>query len=70
LDTHAEETWSLDTEGGFKGVGEGGVIGAVPALVNAIQDALAGFDVLVGRLPLRPDFICGLIAASGKAKAE
>jgi hypothetical protein len=42
----------------------------MPALVNAIQDALAGFDVLVGRLPLRPDFICGLIAASGKAKAE
>jgi carbon-monoxide dehydrogenase large subunit len=70
LDTHAEETWSLDTEGGFKGVGEGGVIGAVPALVNAIQDALVGFDVQVGRLPLRPDFICALIAASGKAKAE
>lgn len=69
LDSHAEETWSLDTEGGFKGVGEGGVIGAVPALVNAIQDALAGFDVHVGRLPLRSDVICGLIAESAKLKA-
>jgi hypothetical protein len=28
---HHEESWSPDTEGGFMGVGEGGVIGVLPA---------------------------------------
>ena len=31
--------------GGFKGVGEGGAIGAPPAVVNAVNDALAPFGV-------------------------
>ena len=31
--------------GGFKGVGEGGAIGAPPAVVNAVADALAPFGV-------------------------
>ncbi|MBB3066989.1 xanthine dehydrogenase family protein molybdopterin-binding subunit [Limibacillus halophilus] len=47
-------TPSVDALGGFKGVGEGGVIGAVPAIVNAVADALAPLGVNVNRLPLRP----------------
>ena len=31
--------------GGYKGVGEGGAIGAPPAVVNAVADALAPFGV-------------------------
>ena len=40
--------------GGFKGVGEGGAIGAPPAVVNAVADALSPFGVTVTRLPLTP----------------
>lgn len=40
--------------GGFKGVGEGGAIGATPAVLNAVADALAPFDVELDRLPSPP----------------
>ncbi|HEX4015197.1 MAG TPA: xanthine dehydrogenase family protein molybdopterin-binding subunit [Frankiaceae bacterium] len=50
--------------GGFKGVGEGGAIGAPPAVVNAIADALAPLGVEVTRLPLTPAAIRGLIEAA------
>ncbi|TDV55346.1 xanthine dehydrogenase family protein molybdopterin-binding subunit [Actinophytocola oryzae] len=47
--------------GGYKGVGEGGAIGAPPAVVNAVADALAPFGVEIGRLPLTPATIVALI---------
>ena len=55
--------------GGHKGVGEGGAIGAPPAVVNAIADALAPLGVSVTRLPLGPSQILELIeeAATGSA---
>jgi carbon-monoxide dehydrogenase large subunit len=40
--------------GGYKGVGEGGAIGAPPAVVNAVADALAPFGVTFTRLPITP----------------
>jgi aerobic carbon-monoxide dehydrogenase large subunit len=54
--------------GGFKGVGEGGAIGAPPAVVNAVADALAPFGVLVTRLPLSPDRIIALLHERGEPK--
>jgi carbon-monoxide dehydrogenase large subunit len=47
--------------GGYKGVGEGGAIGAPPAVVNAVADALAPFDVTLTRLPLTPSRIVSLL---------
>ncbi|HWS44633.1 MAG TPA: xanthine dehydrogenase family protein molybdopterin-binding subunit, partial [Acidimicrobiia bacterium] len=47
--------------GGFKGVGEGGAIGAPPAVVNAVADALAPFGVTITRLPLSPARIIELL---------
>ena len=47
--------------GGYKGVGEGGAIGAPPAVVNAVADALAPFGVTITRLPLSPAAIVELI---------
>jgi carbon-monoxide dehydrogenase large subunit len=47
--------------GGYKGVGEGGAIGAPPAVVNAVADALAPFGVTVTRLPLSPAAVVALI---------
>jgi carbon-monoxide dehydrogenase large subunit len=51
--------------GGYKGVGEGGAIGAPPAVVNAIADALSPFGVRLTRLPLSPFEIVSQLDASG-----
>ena len=49
--------------GGYKGVGEGGAIGAPPAVVNAVADALAPFGARPTRLPLTPERILDAIDA-------
>jgi carbon-monoxide dehydrogenase large subunit len=43
----------------FRGVGEGGLINAPPALVNAVSDALGGLPV--GWLPLTPERVLALV---------
>ncbi|OBJ59401.1 xanthine dehydrogenase family protein molybdopterin-binding subunit [Mycobacterium sp. 1423905.2] len=48
--------------GGYKGVGEGGAIGSVPAVINAINDALAPLGVTVTRLPASPASIAALLS--------
>jgi carbon-monoxide dehydrogenase large subunit len=50
--------------GGYKGVGEGGAIGAPPAVVNAVADALSPFGVTVTRLPLSPSNVLALLEHS------
>lgn len=50
--------------GGYKGVGEGGAIGATPAVINAINDALAPLGVTLTRLPASPSAIVALIEES------
>jgi carbon-monoxide dehydrogenase large subunit len=49
------------TPGGFKGVGEGGAIGAPPAVVNAVADALSPFGVGSISQPLDPARIVAFI---------
>jgi len=56
--------------GGYKGVGEGGAIGAPPAVVNAVADALAPLGVTVTRLPLGPAAVLALIAEAGGGAAS
>ncbi len=51
--------------GGYKGVGEGGAIGAPPAVVNAVADALAPFGVEITRLPVTPASILALLEEAG-----
>jgi carbon-monoxide dehydrogenase large subunit len=54
------------TEGGIKGMGEGGLIGAPAAVVNAVADALSPFGVSLDRTPLRPcDILAAIDAAAG-----
>ena len=53
-----------DTPGGHKGTGEGGAIGAPPAVFNAVADALAPFGVYPNRQPLDPNAVLGLIASA------
>jgi aerobic carbon-monoxide dehydrogenase large subunit len=47
--------------GGYKGAGEGGAIGSTPAVINAINDALAPLGVTVTQLPATPAKIVELI---------
>ena len=52
--------------GGYKGVGEGGAIGSTPAVINAINDALAPLGVTLTRLPASPAAIVELIDQARK----
>ena len=54
------------TLGGFRGLGEGGTIGAVGAVANALADALAPLGVEVRELPLTPARIHALIEEAGR----
>ncbi len=52
--------------GGYKGVGEGGAIGAPAAVINAVADALAPLGVRITDLPLSPAAIVALIEQAEK----
>ncbi|BBY45592.1 xanthine dehydrogenase family protein molybdopterin-binding subunit [Mycolicibacterium celeriflavum] len=52
--------------GGYKGVGEGGAIGSTPAVINAINDALAPLGVTLTRLPASPAAIVEAIEQARK----
>jgi aerobic carbon-monoxide dehydrogenase large subunit len=56
--------------GGYKGVGEGGAIGAPAAVINAVADALSPFGVIVDRLPLSPEAVVRLVEGSPSASAS
>ena len=43
--------------GGFKGMGEGGAIGAPAAVINAVNDALTHLGITMTQQPLSPDAI-------------
>jgi carbon-monoxide dehydrogenase large subunit len=59
------ETPSAFSETGAKGMGEGGTIGAPAAVLNAVNDALAGAGSGAGieHIPVRPWDICAAIPA-------
>ncbi|WP_298102154.1 xanthine dehydrogenase family protein molybdopterin-binding subunit [Bradyrhizobium sp.] len=48
-------------EGGFRGMGEGGTIGAPAAIANAIADALSPLGIEVSLLPMTPERIFRLM---------
>jgi carbon-monoxide dehydrogenase large subunit len=64
IEIHHLETVPLDPDVNFRGVGEGGMIVSPPTLVNAIEDALAPFDVNITDQHLPPQRIMELL---GKA---
>jgi carbon-monoxide dehydrogenase large subunit len=49
------ETPSPLTPGGYKGMGEGGTIGAAAAIANAVADAVRPLGIAVTALPLLPE---------------
>jgi CO/xanthine dehydrogenase Mo-binding subunit len=58
------ETPSPFTEYGIKGGGEGGRMGAPPAVASAIEDALRPLGVTIDALPLTPKHLRALIRAA------
>ncbi len=64
IEVYHLSTPSPFTVGGFKGMGEGGAIAPLPALANAVTDALSPLGVSVDALPLSPHRVRELIEAA------
>ena len=58
------ESYSPTTLGGFRGMGEGGTIGAPAAVANAVADALAPLGIEINELPATPERLFRLIEAA------
>ena len=63
IECHHIET-PASTLGGYKGVGEGGAIGAPPAVFNAVADALAQVGGRVNDQPLTPALVRAALDAA------
>jgi carbon-monoxide dehydrogenase large subunit len=61
LETDRTETPSPVNPLGVKGVGEAGTIGATPAVVNAVVDALSPYGVKHLDMPVRPEKVWQII---------
>jgi carbon-monoxide dehydrogenase large subunit len=58
------DAMSPTTLGGFRGMGEGGTIGAPAAIANALADALAPLGIGIDELPVTPERLFRLITAA------
>src|SRR5215472_5651703 len=63
------ESVSPTTLGGFRGMGEGGTIGAPAAIANAVTDALSPLGIEINELPATPERLYRLIEEA-RAKQE
>ncbi len=46
-------------------MGEAGTIAATPTIMNAVEDALSSFHVVVDRMPASPSYLKALMDRSG-----
>jgi hypothetical protein len=65
---HLVEAESASTVGGFRGMGEGGTIGAPAAVANALADALAPLGAEIFELPMTPERLFRLIERSRRER--
>jgi carbon-monoxide dehydrogenase large subunit len=65
IELHHIETLTGETVTKAKGLGEGGLIGAPAAVISAINDALAPFNVSIDEMPATPQRIRAALRASG-----
>ena len=68
--TDVVETPSPINPLGAKGVGEAGCIGAPPAIVNAVLDALAPLGIKTIDMPLKPEKVWALVRAARNGTLE
>jgi carbon-monoxide dehydrogenase large subunit len=64
---HAD-AFSPSTLGGFKGVGEGGTIGAPAAIANAVADAVAPLGIEITEVPITPERLFRLVSAAASRR--
>jgi carbon-monoxide dehydrogenase large subunit len=57
IELHHIETPAASSVTGAKGLGEGGVIGAPAAILNAVNDALSPFRISIDEMPATPQRI-------------
>jgi carbon-monoxide dehydrogenase large subunit len=62
------ESESPSTLGGFRGMGEGGTIGAPAAIANAVADALSPLGVDIDTLPATPERLFRLVTQALQAQ--
>ncbi|MBS0126502.1 xanthine dehydrogenase family protein molybdopterin-binding subunit [Thetidibacter halocola] len=65
----ALHTPSRRTPAGIKGMAEGGIMGAIGALSNAVNDALAPFGVVADQMPLSPQRLRDLLRGATSKNA-
>jgi carbon-monoxide dehydrogenase large subunit len=66
MDVRHVESPSPTTLGGYRGMGEGGTIGAPAAIANAVSDALSHLGIGVSELPITPERLYRLAQQQGK----
>jgi aerobic carbon-monoxide dehydrogenase large subunit len=66
----AMHTPNRATPAGIKGMAEGGVMGAIGAVTNAVNDALAPFGVTASEQPLTPMSLRGLLRGRSARPAQ
>jgi aerobic carbon-monoxide dehydrogenase large subunit len=64
------QTPSAFSDTGAKGMGEGGMIGAPAAVLNAVNDALAGTAAEFDHIPVLPEEVSAALAAEGTGAAQ
>ena len=64
IEVHHIETPSPTTLGGFRGMGEGGTIGAPAAIANAVSDALSHLGIEINEIPITPERLFRLVRAA------
>lgn len=67
MEVHHVETPSPTTLGGFRGMGEGGTIGAPAAIANAVADALSPLGIEVSELPITPERLFRRLSRGSRA---
>jgi carbon-monoxide dehydrogenase large subunit len=71
IEVHHLETPAPGLAGGFKGAGEAGTTGAPAAILNAVNDALAPFGVMITEQPITPErVLCELARARQDCGSE
>ena len=64
IDIVHQETPSPSNPLGIKGAGEGGTIPAAAAIIAAIENALAPWQIVINDYPVAPQTICALLDAA------
>jgi carbon-monoxide dehydrogenase large subunit len=62
------EADSVTTLGGYRGMGEGGTIGAPAAIANAVSDALSSLGIEITELPASPERLFRLVEAAKSSR--